>query len=791
MKMFSPRHAWTVGLWLMLSGPWLLAQPSGPRVTEIEIRHVGPPSVSDSLIRANIRTRVGDEFRPLSTEDDIEKLYATGFFRDIRVYEEPGPEGLKLIYYVEGHPTITEIRFTGNEKYSDKKLMETISSEVGEPLNEPRLYADTRAIQERYRKAGYPRTTVEYEAPVIDEQTGRGTVTFVIRESPKVKIEVIEFEGNEVFSDKRLRKVIDTKRRWFLSWLTGSGLLKEDQLETDKALLQEFYSSEGYIDFEVRDVRIDYMSEKKVVIRFQVFEGGQYQVGSVKFEGNRLFSEQEIREGYASEGRRWRIEMVEGEIFTPQNLRRDVTRIEDFYGSRGYITDPVNPTRSGSFRVRAVRHPNVAQGTMDLVYEITEGERSYIERIEIEGNYKTKDRVIRRELAVSPGEPFDMVRVKLSRGRLEQMQYFSTVETPAEPTEAQYLKDLVITVEEQNTGNVTMGAGFSSVDSLVGFVEYSQGNFDLFEPPYFSGGGQKFRMRATVGTRRQEYRVTFREPWFLRRRLALDVDLYHEENNFVSRNNLYDESITGARIGLLRALTSRITGGVSYTIENVGIVDVDDSASDIIKAEEGYRLVSKVGLSLSHNTLNNALMPTRGQWTELTTELAGGPFGADTDFYRIELKSARYFPGPFEGHILEIVGRIGVVEEYGDSDRVPLFDRYFLGGAYTMRGFRFRDVGPKDSNGEPIGGGTYWLGSVEYSVPLIDRLRFAMFYDIGNVFAESYELNSEYNDNWGVGFRLNLPIGPIRLDYGIPITTDEFNDSSGRFQFTAGYNRNF
>jgi outer membrane protein insertion porin family len=329
------------------------------------------------------------------------------------------------------------------------------------------------------------------------------------------------------------------------------------------------------------------------------------------------------------------------------------------------------------------------------------------------------------------------------------------------------------------------------VDSLVGFVEYSQGNFDLFEPPYFSGGGQKFRLRATVGTRRQEYRLTFREPWFLRRRLALDVDLYHEENNFVSRNNLYDESITGARIGLLRALTSRITGGVSYTIENVGIVDVDESASDIIKAEEGYRLVSKVGLSLSHNTLNNALMPTRGQWTELTTELAGGPFGADTDFYRLELKSARYFPGPFEGHVLEIVGRIGVVEEYGDSDRVPLFDRYFLGGAYTMRGFRFRDVGPKDSNGEPIGGGTYWLGSLEYSVPLIERLRFAMFYDIGNVFAESYELNSEYNDNWGIGFRLNLPIGPIRLDYGIPITTDEFNDSSGRFQFTAGYNRNF
>ena len=237
-----------------------------------------------------------------------------------------------------------------------------------------------------------------------------------------------------------------------------------------------------------------------------------------------------------------------------------------------------------------------------------------------------------------------------------------------------------------------------------------------------------------------------------------------------------------------------LIGSVSYTIENVGIVNVDHSrASQIILDEEGNRLVSKVGMSLAYDTRNSALLPTKGQRTEISSEVAGGPFGGETDFYKVEFRTAWYFKGFDDGHVLEMVGRTGIVEEYGNSVRVPIFDRFFLGGLYSLRGYRYRAVGPRDNQNEPIGGDTYWFASAEYSIPLIERLRFATFYDIGMVYQDPYHWNfGNYNDNVGFGLRLNLPIGPLRLDYGIPIhSTKGVNDSNGRFQFGVGYTREF
>jgi outer membrane protein insertion porin family len=229
-----------------------------------------------------------------------------------------------------------------------------------------------------------------------------------------------------------------------------------------------------------------------------------------------------------------------------------------------------------------------------------------------------------------------------------------------------------------------------------------------------------------------------------------------------------------------------------------GIITENPRISPELAQEEGRRLVSKVTGSLVYDTRNSALLPNRGQRIELIGEVAGGIFGGDTDFYRLELRGAQYFPGFDEGHVIEILGRIGVSEAYGSSPRVPLFDRYFLGGLYTLRGFKYRDVGPVDENNEPVGGSTYWFGSVEYSVPIIERVRFAMFYDIGMVYYQPYSFDLRepqehfYNDNWGIGIRLNLPIGPLRLDYAFPITDEEYNESSGgRFQFGVGYTREF
>jgi outer membrane protein insertion porin family len=610
--------------------------------------------------------------------------------------------------------------------------------------------------------------------------------TFEITETPKVKILDVYFEGAYAFSQRKLRKTIKTRRRWMFSWLTQSGVLKDEVLDDDKDKLAEFYRDAGYIDYELKDIKYFYEGPRKLILHFVISEGTRYRVGAIDFKGVSLFSTNDIQK---------KLKMNVGAVFTPKGLIKDIDIIQDLYGTRGNIDT----------RIFARKNPNIQTGTMDLAYEIEEGNKSYIEKIEIKGNTKTKDRVIRRELSVAPGEVFDMTKVKLSKQRLEGTQLFERVETQPEPTDVPDRKNLVVNVNEATTGHFSIGAGFSSIDSILGFVEYTEGNFEL---PWFRGAGQKLRLRAAYGAVRRDYQLTFVEPWFLGKKLIFTVDLYHREYDFVSINDLYDERRTGARFGFTKALGSDfLIGGVSYTIENVGIINVANDAPPTIQNEKGNRLVSKVGLSLAYDTRRYdnefvAFVPVGGQRTEIRTELAGGPFGGDTDFYKLELGSSWYFKGFFEGNILEVGSRVGVVKSYGSSTNVPFFDRFFLGGLDTLRGYRLRQVGPHETSSsgttERVGGNTYWFASAEYSVPIIQHLRFAVFYDIGMVYQDAFSFgqkNNEtgiYNDNYGFGIRLNIPqLGPLRLDYGIPIKSDPMNKSSGRFQFSVSYDRPF
>jgi outer membrane protein insertion porin family len=732
-----------------------------------------------------------------------------------------------VTYVLEANPRVAVIKFAGNKKYGDAKLRKKITSKVGEPLNEVKLFTDCQTIQKMYEKAGYTGTAVIY-VPAIDQAAGRATVTFQITESPKIKITRVDFVGAQAFSQKELRKAIKTRKHWMFSWITGSGVYKEDQFDDDKQKLEDFYRGKGYIDFEIKDIQFEHPTPRTMVIRFVIYEGRQYKVGSVKLTGNKIFSDADIAAGIRQQQPSGVVKkpklgphglpMDTGDVFTPDGLTTNMQAIADFYGSKGYID--VAPF-SKSLNVERV--PNTETGTMDLEFQIDEGHKNTIEKIEIRGNTKTKDRVIRRELMVSPGDTFNMLRVKASQQRLEGLQYFDKVDTRPEPTEIQNHKDLVISVDEKNTGNLTMGAGFDSVQSLVGFVEVTQGNFDLFNPPTFTGGGQKFRLKVQLGTLLQDYEAEFIEPWFLGRHIKLDVNLYRHDYAFESLDNLYDQVETGGRVGLSRALGSEfLIGGMGYTLEDVGIlfhgntvrtngpggvpiVGTPVNIPNALLADKGYAVVSKFDFSLAYDTRNSVYLPDHGQSTSLTADLAG-PFPGSRDYYKLVLKTAWYFKGLAPGHVLELVGETGVADSYGSTADVPFYDRYYLGGLYTLRGFRYRSVSPRErpykpfpgGSDEPIGGDTYWFGSAEYSVPVIQSprangvgLRFAAFYDIGNVALDPYSFKSEYLDNWGVGLRLNLPIGPLRLDYGIPIHTDRFNGSSGQFQFGVGFTRPF
>lgn len=450
--------------------------------------------------------------------------------------------------------------------------------------------------------------------------------------------------------------------------------------------------------------------------------------------------------------------------------------LRDYYGAQGYI-------RTG---VRYTLEPDYDAAQVAVEYELNEGELSYIRDIHIRGNTRTKDKVIRRELAVWPGDIFNEVRVRRSENRLRNMGYFEVVRSWETATAEPNVYDLTFDVDEGRTGELSAGVGFSSIDQVVGFASIAQNNFDLFGWPYFSGGGQKIQLETQIGSRRTDVSVSFVEPWFLDRQLSLDVSGFRREARFLSDE--YEQQNIGGTIGLARPVGRFSRVRLSYSLEEIDVRDVSDSASQVIKDEEGRRTKSAATLTITRDTRDNLFVPTRGNRTVLSGQLAGGVLQAQTDLYALEARTSQFVP-LWYGHVFSLRGAVAVVEEYGDSERVPIFDRLFLGGPRDVRGFRFRDVGPKDENGEPIGGRTSAFLSAEYTIPVVSSVRLAAFYDVGTVGAEAYEVElDDVNSAYGVGIRFDIPGFPLRLDYGWPLEADEFNDSSsGRFSFMIGH----
>jgi outer membrane protein insertion porin family len=802
----------------------------GPKIDKVNIQYIGPASVSEQFIRSHIQLKAGYAYLPAATENDIHSLYSTGQFYNIRIAIEQEPDGgVNLTYIVQAKPRLTEIKIVGNKKMSASKIRKKITVKIGQPLDEEKLFSDCQAITDLYEKKGYPGTTVHY-VPDIDEAAGTGTATFEITEGRKIKITHIDFIGAAAFTQWKLRHQIKTRQKWMFSWLTSSDLYKVDQFEDDKEALADFYRSHGYLDFEIKDIRFQYPTPKTMTIQFYIYEGRQYKVGAITFAGTTLLPLGAISSSYNpgpepkpkygpawitwSRARKFNGDflMKTGSVFTPDGLTTNTTAIQNFYGSLGYIT--VRP--GDGLNVEQI--PNVDTGTMDLAYTVQEGRKIYVEKIDIRGNVKTKDKVIRRELAIAPGDVFDMVRVQLSQERLEGLNYFESVDMRPEPTEPPIAgrEDLIVNVEEKNTGNFTVGAGYSSVESLIAYAEISQGNFDLFNPPYFTGGGQKLRLRVQLGLKDKEYDLSFVEPWFLNRKLALGVDLYRDVWDFESPNDIFNETRTGARVSLTRALWSDfVTGSVFYNLESVGIFLNDGwhgyipdspipqvpNVPNAILQQTGNHLFNRFGGTLTYDTRNNPNgLSTWGQMTGFYPELSVG----DQDYYKLELKTAWFFPGLFKGHVIEVDGHAGTENSIGGG-QIPFYDRYYLGGEYDLRGFKYRNIGPREANSsvggqyftEPIGGDSYYFGSIEYSLPIIEKagsfgLRLAVFYDVGSVGINPWSFSGNFDDDYGVGIRLNIPhLGPLRLDYGIPITHDKWNGTSGQFQFSAGYERDF
>jgi len=782
-----------------------------PTIRKLIVNFTGLSNVNEEVARANMSLREGEPYDAIAIDRDIRTLYRTQLFEHIEVRLQPvGSDEVDLFFDIRPKFRIASISFDGNERIRDRRLESEVTILPNQILNERRVKEGAQAIEEFYLKRGFSQARIEYE---IDRNpaTGFGNVIYKIREGGKYKISKVKFTGNENIKSRKLRRNIKTKKRGIFSLFTGSGRFDADQFDDDLEKLKDLYVEEGHLDIDIdpAQVRFSYPTNRKMVIDIAVDEGKEYKVGSIDFEGNELYKDDILR---------LMLRVKPGDRYRPERLDEDLERIEDFYGQFGYMES----------RVRLTRVPNVTTGNIDIVYQIYESEKFQVESIEIEGNTKTKSTVVIRELALGPGSTFDSVRMDASRMRLENTRYFDDVNVTPQTTQIPGRRDLRITFREGRTGNFSFGAGFSSLEKGTFFIELTQSNFDIFNwRGAFQGDGQKFRLRAQIGSLSSQITLAFEEPWLFEKRLAAGFTLFNTTSGLT---RLYDVEQKGFDVYIRKRLIELIEARLSYSLVEFGFDNFARELGDVEREqlEQSNGQISSVNLLLLRDRRDRIINTFRGSRLELDLTTAGGPLGGNFQYNKIESRNLIHFPiSTWHSQTIGFLIRAGVVKEGGDSDFVPIEERFYLGGPNTLRGFEFRDVSPKSGlvpldpaladsglGRRPfeIGGKTYGMFSAEYTIGFTEGFHGAIFYDGGfvNKAAGDFSLdrvkafgeflgepvllgwnNSGWNDNVGVGIRISVMGTPLRLDYAIPLTTSGDpifggNNQGAQFNFTFG-----
>jgi len=784
-------------------------QAQQPIIGNINIKFEGVQSIAKEAVLGHLKIKKGMPFDQKSLDASIRSLYSTGLYEYIEAQRTMNSNGmLDIALLIVPKYRIAQVIFKGNQEFTALRLQEEIESYSSSTLDEVRIKRDADKLTEFYRKKGFSLASVKFSIERNSEK-GEGAVIFDINEGHDIKIMNIKFVGSEELEDdasvllakatdyvsKKKRKeesltvsATDLLREmktdtwiWLISYITENGRFKQSEFEEDLEKIRTYYKNKGYLDVFLDESKIrfdfpDVDSPGDMDIIIEIVEGKQYRTGDIKITGNTLFPTEDLM---------LLMDLEKGDIFSPVRVDSSAENLRDYYGQFGYLD---------TF-ARMKKVPNTQTGDIDLNVEIVESERYYLESISIQGNTVTKSEVIIRELALAPGEIFDLVRMKDSENRLRNTRYFEDdVKLTPEPTNVPNRRNLKIQVKEGRTGSLTFGAGFSTVESLVGTVELTVSNFDwqnyknIFTDykNMFRGAGQKFRIRASMGLYTNQVILSFEEPWVFNREVAFGFDLFRTDSGYYS--DYYSEVRTGATFFLRKRIYELIEARLAYTVENVNIYDVGYLAPPPIMNEMGNRSISEINLSFLRDTRDNYMMPTSGTRFEFLQTFAGGPLFGQTNLYRIEARAGYWVPTfDFGTQVFSVVAKTGTVMGYGGKN-VPFFEKYFLGGAYNMRGFKYRKVGPIDpGTEEPLGGNTFGFLSLEYSIELFHPVRLAIFYDVGFVNEDSWDWKvSNYNDNIGIGLRIVIMGAPMRIDLGMPITSGAYNDDGIQFNFSFG-----
>ena len=750
------------------------------QVETLEIVQDGTNKIPQEMLTVTMRLRPGSEYSREFLDQDIKNLYATGKVSDVVANVENLPNGKVAIkLQVKPSPIISVMNIEGNAKFSTKDLQANLTVNEGERLSSRELNNTLENLRKFYMDKGY--NDVRIAPPtVVPDGKGGVSVTIKIEENLRLKVNDVTFEKVEVFSQRELRNALFNRYSFwtmlpFINEYFNYGLLNRRELELDKARLRDMYHNRGYLDFKVKEVVITPLKDDAefVNVCFKIEEGKPYTVDKISVSGNKANETGKLQK---------LIPLASGKIFSRNDEQNAIRNIVRVYDEQGYADVVVKPVRSVDYQKRKV----------SVDFKVTEGKKFRVNEIVIIGNTATKHKVLLREMALQPGDPVAKHRIDVSRQRLMGMGYFTKVDVEAVNAEDSDAKDIHVKVEEKpDRFNFRIGAGASDISSFFGMAEISTDNFDIANPGnWFYGGGQRMRIQGIYGIDNAGFNVDFIEPWLLDLPLRFELSGYMNTSEFDD----WSEERIGGRTSIQRKIFDDFTTIVAgYKFEVVRVTDVARTLKQYFKDEHlsGTFRVSQPSLMIARDTRDNLVDPTEGYNINLFASVTPEFLGSSSSYYRWEAKGS-YFVNFFDKAIVAMVGaKFGVVSDFsGNADDVPVFERYFMGGSNSVRGFEYRSIGPTvlDRN---VGGQTMLLLTAEVSHPIWGPLRGAAFVDAGNAWADAYELSfSEINVGVGYGIRLKLPMikAPLKLDLAYPVVKNQDNVSRKfRIHFNVGF----
>ncbi len=782
LRFFAQRAFFSLGMGVVvLTSPVLMQSASaqnflleanqfeGKPVTKVEIRYRGAKTVNEARLRSHMAIAPGRKYSQTVVDEDIRTLYSSGLVDDVQFFAENAGNGVKVTAEVVTRPLINGLGFDGNTTFSDKKLANETKLAVGQILSDSQVIKARKNIEKIYQGYGYPDVGVSHRLQAT-ERPGYADLIFLVQEGTKNEVRNIRFQGNSGLKDADLRKEMMTKEKGWFSWFTKSGRIDTAALDQDIENIEDFYRRRGYWRAKVGTPQRVGVKDGRVDLIIPVTEGPKYTVNSVTFPGIKVFTAAELNPA---------LSLVPGMPFSSGKVRDDIRMLRSYYGSRGYADAQPTPD---------IR--DAGGNKLNVAYRITLGSRYKVGDIRIQGNTKSQEKVIRRELPMLPGENFNSVDLETTKRRLQNLNYFNDVQVSNGGTSQSGYRDVNILVNEKQTGSVNFGLGLSSVDNIVGFINLEQQNFNIFNPWNFTGAGQRFSMSLRAGAERKDFRVSLTEPWFMGKKLSLGTELYYRDLLFLSDE--YDQTNIGGSIFIRKPVGRKAYLKAEYRLESID-VDPDSDTSQAFEDLGGDFVRSSVALNYVFDSRDSNITPRKGHKVDVGVTLAGGVLGGDVETYTFAASGTKHWNLAWDT-ILTLRGSVNVVDAFSDSDEVPIFERQFLGGQRDLRGFEFRDIGPRDTVGadatnEVFGGNTSAFASIEYTFPIFQSVRGAVFYDVGFVNEDSWDFSgSNLASDAGFGLRLNLPLGPLAIDYAVPVSTpDDISDKGGQFNFYLNY----